>query len=55
MDGSMCAKCVSEKECGCGCLEHLAIVQDEFYPFDIIKINCDECEHVVASANEQPH
>lgn len=47
----MCAKCKTENQCPCRCVEHLAIVQKEFYPFDIIKINCDDCEHVIASDN----
>lgn len=45
---SMCAKCKSERPCGCGCTSNLAMIQEEFYPFDVIKVNCDDCEHVVS-------
>ncbi len=48
---AMCAKCKTENSCGCECREHLAVIQGEFYPFDIIKINCDACEHVLKQEN----
>ena len=43
----MCAKCKTESKCDCRCDEHLAVIQGEFYPFEVIKINCDACEHVL--------
>lgn len=44
----MCVKCKTESKCNCKCDEHLAVIQGEFYPFEVIKINCDACEHVLA-------
>lgn len=45
----MCKKCKTEDACTCECKEHLAVIQSEFYPFDVIKINCDACEHVLST------
>gem|GEM_PF-7039609 len=52
MGRHMCSKCVSEKPCACKCLEHLAVVQGEFYPFEIIKTTCDDCEHTIFPDNK---
>ena len=47
----MCSLCKSEQPCKCGCREHLAAIQEEFYPFEVVKVNCDECGHVLSERN----